>query len=106
MYNTLIELFEDPKRWSPYAFALDANGKHVSSLEETAVSWCLLGGINKVYGYETDRGKEVWNTIKQAWIEASGDPKMTMFLYQETLTHAQFLAEMKRLERPTVPSGG
>jgi len=44
-----LDLFKDPNAWHQNdAFAMDANGKHVSASSEDACSWCLAGGINRI----------------------------------------------------------
>jgi len=47
--KTLQDLFADPKRWTAGNFARDFSGKGVSSYDKEAVSFCLIGGLNRIY---------------------------------------------------------
>ncbi len=50
-FNTLQKLFAVPERWTQGAFARSADGAKVPNItEDSAVCWCLLGGVGKVYG--------------------------------------------------------
>lgn len=49
MCSTLTELFEDKSRWTQGTMARDTNGKMLPSEDPSAVCWCLLGGLDKVY---------------------------------------------------------
>lgn len=40
-------LIEDPKHWTRFAPARDANGKEVFASGQDAVCWCALGAIAK-----------------------------------------------------------
>lgn len=48
--NTLQELFNDRKRWCKESFAKTESGGFASARSPDTVSWCLMGGIDKVYG--------------------------------------------------------
>ena len=48
------KLLSDPNKWCQGAFARDKNSDHVESCSEFAVSWCLLGAINKEVGTSDD----------------------------------------------------
>lgn len=45
----LSELLAKPENWTQEHQACDAQGNSVSELAPTAVSWCLLGAIKKLY---------------------------------------------------------
>jgi len=47
--ETLQDLFADRKRWTTGCFARDEYGKGVFSFDNRAVSFCLMGGICRVY---------------------------------------------------------
>lgn len=42
------ELIRDPARWCQDAFACDADGDAVHTLDPQAVRWCAVGALNKV----------------------------------------------------------
>jgi hypothetical protein len=48
--KALRELLGDRAKWSRCAYACDKQGYAVAPLSERACSWCLLGGVEKVYG--------------------------------------------------------
>lgn len=51
-FKTVVELLEDPGRWTKKAYARDAGGHSlVYPHNESAVRWCLLGACRHVYGY-------------------------------------------------------
>lgn len=57
-YNSLQELFADPSRWTKDAYARDAKGNECNN-DESASSWCVLGGFWKVYGNGHERRQKV-----------------------------------------------
>lgn len=46
------ELLDSPEKWTTKTCARDKNGKQVSSNDSSAVSWCLLGAVDKCYSEE------------------------------------------------------
>lgn len=59
-FKTMAELFSDPDRHTKKSTARDATGVNVNSCDPTAVCWCLLGGIWKVYG-----SQRTYSLVKQ-----------------------------------------
>ena len=49
-FKSLQELLSDRKRWCQGDLALSKSGKPIEVKSPHAVSWCLIGGIEKVYG--------------------------------------------------------
>ncbi|MCI0530283.1 MAG: hypothetical protein L0Y56_22795, partial [Nitrospira sp.] len=62
-YKTLQELFSSKKRWTKHSFAKDKYGKPVPVRSKKAVSFCLRGGIIKLYGEKTEARKKVENQV-------------------------------------------
>jgi len=46
----LKELFDKPEKWTQHVSAKDINGFSTEPCSDTAISWCLVGGIVKCYG--------------------------------------------------------
>ncbi len=46
---TVAELLNDPSKWTQRAYARNEDEQGVSSRAEAAVSWCLLGAMNRCY---------------------------------------------------------
>ena len=59
-YDRAWKLLEDPKRWTRGVFARDEAGKKVQSTDESAVCFCVMGAISRVYG--TDRSR-LWEKV-------------------------------------------
>lgn len=51
----LLDLFDSPQKWTKGEFARDDTGHSVGSKSEFAVSWCLMGGVQRCYGTYIDR---------------------------------------------------
>lgn len=51
-YSTLQELYSDKTRWIKGCLAMTENSRVVNANDPEATRWCLLGGIQKVYGEE------------------------------------------------------
>lgn len=49
-YKTIAELFASEDRWTKFASGKDKDGKSVGSSSEKAVSFCLGGAVDKIYG--------------------------------------------------------
>jgi hypothetical protein len=52
------QLFKSKKNWCQHNFARDKNGMGVDSADSTAVSFCAIGALRKIYG----EGSEVYFT--------------------------------------------
>ncbi len=63
--KTLQELFADKSRWNAGWFAENEFGEHVNSWDVTAIRWCLLGGMNYVYGNGEEETKELKEVKKK-----------------------------------------
>ena len=50
--KTLQELFSDPKRWTQGRLAQDSSGEKVTTCDNKAVCFCLVGGAKRVYKHE------------------------------------------------------
>jgi len=46
------ELLTDESKWTKRFYAVDSNGEPLPPRSENAVSWCILGAINKCYTTE------------------------------------------------------
>ena len=49
-FATLQELFADPARWTTGKTARDVHGHSTYAKSDGACSWCLIGGLERVYG--------------------------------------------------------
>lgn len=48
------ELLSDPEKWYKGYFAVNKNGKNVSSISDKAYKWCMTGALSKVCPYDVD----------------------------------------------------
>ena len=55
----VLDLLNDPKRWTQATNARDANGKDVYSCDPKAVMWCMIGAIERIYQDGVSRGNAV-----------------------------------------------
>ncbi len=53
------QLIQRPENWCRHASARAAAGNAVNSDDPTAVQWCAVGAIWRIYGYNTTEGTEV-----------------------------------------------
>ena len=47
------DLLTDESKWTKGAFAIGADGLMVGSASPSAVSWCLMGAVERCYGYDS-----------------------------------------------------
>lgn len=65
-YTTLQELFAEESRWTQGEFARDEIGRWGNPSDPKAVSFCLLGGLELVYGLNTEAFKNAWRKLRAA----------------------------------------
>jgi hypothetical protein len=51
-FKSVRGLLQDKNRWTKGALAVNASGKVVSSSSETAVKFCLVGAVSRIYPSE------------------------------------------------------
>lgn len=56
--RTVYDLLENPDRWTKHILARDKAGIPTNILDKNAVSWCLSGAMDKVYGPKI--GIDIW----------------------------------------------
>ena len=63
-----MELFSSSDKWTVHEYARDLNKKAVQSNDDSAVCWCLVGGLIKCYGDcgEGTPFQRAQNKIRQA----------------------------------------
>lgn len=62
-YKSLRALFRAKSRWCQGSFAKTAAGKAVTPSSKNATSFCLLGGIRKVYG-NGEKAREITEKLR------------------------------------------
>lgn len=62
-FSSLQELFSEKSRWIKDSSAEDNQGRTIDPNSEAAVSWCLLGGIIRVYGRGTTKSAQVMTAL-------------------------------------------
>ena len=53
------ELYSDKTKWTTRAFARDKQSRPIDILSEEAVSFCLMGAVEKCYGRYNEKAKIV-----------------------------------------------
>lgn len=89
---TAAALLEKPESWCQGANARNMAGTPVSSLDDDACKWCLVGAIIKTYPYALDRAKihvKIKSIVFKDATSWNDDPKRT---------HAEVLALLKEVE--------
>lgn len=49
---TVADLLSDSSKWCQHAAALDASGAATDPSYPSAVQWCLVGAVEKIYSHE------------------------------------------------------
>ena len=62
---TLRKLISSREKWCQGAMARDSNGESVDETSDTAVSWCILGGINLICGCNGMRNSNMRETVER-----------------------------------------
>jgi len=53
------ELLSDKTKWTKWVSARSATQKAVEPDDEKAVCWCVIGAINKCYGYGSEYNRAI-----------------------------------------------
>jgi len=94
-FNSLVELFEDPARWTKNEVARDKDGNSVSESSPRAVSWCFVGGnILLDDGEFIIRDQKVDVVLRRRGyfdgiISFNNDPNTTHEMFLDVLKEAQ-----------------
>lgn len=77
-YRSLRTLFASAKRWTQGAYARNAKGRVCSSKGSAATQFCLIGGMQHVYG-NSERYGEVRNALEKVILKKYRDSSIVVF---------------------------
>ena len=66
MLNILIaarKLISDSARWTRWSYARDISGHQIDPKSPGAVSWCAIGALERVAGYDQKRSEEAYDAL-------------------------------------------
>lgn len=88
-FKTLRELFEDKKRWCAGAFAVNRKGWICEISSKSAVSFCLIGGVERVYETIDERRLAIKKLTQQSGA-------CDLIIFNDTAGHAAVLELCKK----------
>lgn len=86
--KTVAELLADPKRWTQHRYAKNQFRNPVLYDDPSAICWCLLGAINKIYSNISqvfDAEKKIHRVIKWAPMTEFNDNNDYQTVYAKVL---------------------
>lgn len=84
------DLIADPERWTQGAYARDEYGEGVDACDETAVCWCSIGALRKVFAEAECVPDSIHDAYKR--ISESFGVYGNLANKNDDYTHAQVLA--------------
>jgi hypothetical protein len=74
------QLIDAPEKWTQGTFARDEHGESCVAYGPSAVQWCVLGALQRVYDQDLDRRHQAYRCLMHAVTDPSlwnDDPKQT-----------------------------
>lgn len=98
-FDSVQELLSDPARWARCQVAANKAGETVCANHPEAVRWCVLGAVEKVYGFEDlPKVKHIKGRLRAAVAEMFGCPRQVSDWNDDySRTHEEVLALVTQL---------
>ena len=94
MKTPVLDLLSDETRWCRGTFARNKDGYPVASDHADAVSWCLVGAVNKCYGVSSiSSGAAIGKLMDLSYRRSASG--ISSFNDAAGRTHAQILEVVK-----------
>jgi hypothetical protein len=90
------ELLSDKSRWTQRTFARDSNGWSTDVDSGNAVSWCLVGAMEKVAGRGNFISIEKMRSRVRASVPDLANYGYSLSMFNDTQPHANVLALLDR----------
>jgi hypothetical protein len=92
------EVINTPDKWCKGTLALDAGGGHVSPKDLSAVQFCIVGALARVYGLGTENCKMAFRRLRHHLMFNVGGVGVLTFNDSPETTHAQVVDVLKTLD--------